>query len=108
METILLPEDSPDNQKLRGMAYIGAVLRQYRQNMGLTQNQVARLLRKTKATVSRVENGQLLPSAKLLSLWAKAVNLPPKLLDELHTVRVLVRDGPAVPAAIRERFRSHE
>jgi transcriptional regulator with XRE-family HTH domain len=52
----------------------GARMRQVRTEAGLTGEQLAGLLGVNQSTISRVENGKILPSPELLEAWMKATH----------------------------------
>jgi transcriptional regulator with XRE-family HTH domain len=78
------------------MALFGALLRAYRTERGLSQNQLAQKAGLTYSAISRLESGNRLPKRKTVENLAKALELGPEEAEEFFKWAGYVREREAV------------
>ncbi|MFA0718746.1 helix-turn-helix domain-containing protein [Vibrio splendidus] len=63
---------------------IGLIIKQSRNNMGLTQVQVSKLTRINKTTISEIENGRFTGSFDIFERLLNAVDLQFEVVEKTH------------------------
>lgn len=83
---------------------LGTILRQRREELGLSIRAFGRAIDVPAATILRIEQGQFSPNPTLLAKFAEGLELP---LADLYSVAgyPIPNDLPSMPAYLRTKYR---